>query len=66
MKIHIENKSKSMLNSVCAVREYITKYGYKETAPNTGTKVFYLKGASHVSCRKTKAGNYTFVVWLGV
>jgi hypothetical protein len=64
MKVHIENRGCSILDGLQAVKQYIIDYRYKETLGTSGTKVFHVRGSNHVSCKKTKTGNYTFTVWL--
>ena len=66
MKVHIENKGVNILDALEAVKTYIVDYKYEETWAHNGVKVSHTRGRNHVSCKRTKTGNYTFVVWLAV
>ncbi len=56
----------SHVNQLMAVKKYIDEYGHKETPKNTGCRVETKYGNFHVSCRKTKKGDYSFKIWLAI
>lgn len=67
MKITIEVSNESSIKQIEAVQQYIIdNNGFKVTGRVYGTKIKHSKGVNHVSCNKTKAGNYSFKVWPGV
>ncbi len=67
MKLNIDIlDNESTLKQLEAVREYIRTNGFRETGKDTGHKVKHSMGINHVSCNKTKSGNYSFKVWLAI
>jgi hypothetical protein len=53
-----------------AVKEYINQNNdtvyIHETKKDSSAKIHHSLGVNHVSCKMTKAGNYSFKVWLAV